>query len=232
MATRQRVGAAAVTLGLLLTACGSSTADSQPVMPAGDRRVETTTTSATATSTAPTSTAAEAPATTEAAPTTPPTEPERPVPTTAPAPAPPERISIPSIGVDAPVGRLGLLPDRTLEVPTDWDATGWYEGGPLPGDRGPAVIAGHVDSKSGPAVFYRLDDLNPGDRIDVVADDGSTKTFQVTKTDRYPKGDFPTVAVYGLTPDPELRLITCDGDFDRSSGHYDDNLVVSATLVS
>lgn len=184
---------------------------------------------------APTTTTTEAPTATEAPPPTtaasPTTAPE-PAPTAAPAPAVPERISIPSIGVDAPVGRLGLLPDRTLEVPTDWDATGWYEGGPKPGERGPAVIAGHVDSKSGPAVFYDLRDLQPGAQVDMIAGDGTITTFEVTGTERYPKGEFPTVEVYGLTPDPELRLITCDGEFNSDIGHYDDNLVVSARQVT
>ena len=158
--------------------------------------------------------------------------PTGPAPTVAPSPegTPPERVAIPAIGVDAPVVDLGLEPDGALEVPTDWDGTGWYTGGPAPGARGPAVIAGHVDSTSGPAVFFDLRDLGPGDEIVVTGDDGSQQTFVVDRTERHPKDAFPTRAVYGLTPDPQLRLITCDGAFDDGTGHYVDNLVVFATL--
>lgn len=177
------------------------------------------------TSTAPTTTAP--PATTT------------PAPTTAPAPATtvpepvhgsPDRIMIDSIGVDAPVIDLQRADDQTLEVP-GWDDAGWWERGPEPGERGPAVIAGHVDSKSGPAVFYRLRDLQPGDPIQVLLDDGRTVTFDVDRTESFAKNAFPTLDVYGLTDGAELRLITCDGDFDRSVGHYEDNLVVFATMA-
>ena len=143
----------------------------------------------------------------------------------------PDRLQIDSIGVDAPVVDLQRSADQTLEVP-GWDDAGWWDRGPEPGDRGPAVIAGHVDSKSGPAVFYRLRDLKPGEPIRVVLDDGRTVTFTVDRSERFAKDAFPTLDVYGLTPGPELRLITCDGDFDRSVGHYVDNLVVYATLKS
>jgi sortase (surface protein transpeptidase) len=142
----------------------------------------------------------------------------------------PVRIEIPAIGVRAPVIPLGLNPDRTLEVPTDFGETGWWTGGPRPGERGPAVVAGHVDSKTGPAVFFRLGDLRSGDEIVVVRRDGSRTRFRVQRSERYPKGDFPTAKVYGSTPGPTLRLITCGGDFDRSTGHYLDNTVVYAGL--
>ncbi|WCO65740.1 class F sortase [Iamia majanohamensis] len=158
--------------------------------------------------------------------------PTGPASTVAPSPegSSPDRVAIPRIGVDAPVVDLGLEPDGALEVPTDWDATGWYTGGPVPGARGPAVIAGHVDSTSGPAVFFDLRDLSPGDEIVVTGDDGSQQTFVVDRTERHPKDAFPTRAVYGLTSDPQLRLITCDGAFDDGTGHYVDNLVVFASL--
>jgi sortase (surface protein transpeptidase) len=157
-------------------------------------------------------------------------------PVVAPAPRPerrergavPVRVEVPSIGVDAPVIKLGLNPDRSLEVPTDYGDTGWWTGGPRPGEPGPAVIVGHVDSKSGPAVFYRLNELQRGDEIVVVGHDGSRVKFTVEGSERYPKDEFPTARVYGHTDRPTLRLITCGGDFDSSTGHYVDNTVVYA----
>jgi sortase family protein len=150
------------------------------------------------------------------------------VPRTRHRPSRPVRIEIPSIGVDAPVIPLGLNPDRTLEVPTDYGDTGWWTGGSRPGERGPAVIAGHVDSKTGPAVFFRIGELAPGAPIVVARRDGSRARFTVVGTERYPKDDFPTARVYGRTRGATLRLITCSGVFDRTSGHYLDNTVVYA----
>ena len=142
----------------------------------------------------------------------------------------PVRIEIDAIGVRAPVIRLGLNPDGTLEVPTRFGDTGWWTGGARPGERGPAVIAGHVDSRSGPAVFFRLDRLRARDAIVVVLRDGSRVRFLVQRTARYRKAAFPTAAVYGPTRLPTLRLITCSGAFDAASGHYVDNTVVYARL--
>ena len=142
----------------------------------------------------------------------------------------PVRIEIDAIGVRAPVIRLGLNPDGTLEVPTRFGDTGWWTGGARPGERGPAVIAGHVDSRSGPAVFFRLDRLRARDAIVVVLRDGSRVRFLVQRTARYRKAAFPTAAVYGPTRLPTLRLITCSGAFDAASGHYVDNTVVYARV--
>ena len=142
----------------------------------------------------------------------------------------PVRIEIDAIGVSAPVIRLGLNPDGTLEVPTRFGDTGWWTGGARPGERGPAVIAGHVDSRSGPAVFFRLDRLRARDAIVVVLRDGSRVRFLVQRTARYRKAAFPTAAVYGPTRTPALRLITCSGAFDSASGHYVDNTVVYARV--
>jgi sortase (surface protein transpeptidase) len=142
----------------------------------------------------------------------------------------PVRIEIEAIGVSAPVIRLGLNPDGTLEVPTHFGDTGWWSGGARPGERGPAVIAGHVDSRSGPAVFFRLDRLRTHDAIVVVRRDGSRVRFLVQRIARYRKAAFPTAAVYGPTRTPTLRLITCSGAFDSASGHYVDNSVVYARL--
>jgi sortase (surface protein transpeptidase) len=143
--------------------------------------------------------------------------------------AAPVRVQIPSIGVDAPLIRLGLDPKGALEVPKDFDVAGWWTGGSRPGERGPAVIAGHVDSKTGPAVFYEIPRLRRGDVVTVRRRDGSNVRFTVQGSARYPKDHFPTARVYGATRRPTLRLITCSGDFDRSSGHYLDNTVVYAS---
>jgi sortase (surface protein transpeptidase) len=154
--------------------------------------------------------------------------------TKAPAatrPGIPARIEIPAIGVRAPVIRLGLNRDGSLEVPRRWGDTGWWSGGSRPGEPGPAVIAGHVDSKSGPAVFYRLGELRRGDRIRVLRRDGTAADFAVRRLERHPKDAFPTAEVYGRTSGPALRLITCGGAFDRSSGHYTDNTIVFADPV-
>ena len=145
--------------------------------------------------------------------------------------APPVSVAVPSAGIHSKLVRLGLHDDRTMEVPGDYDVAGWYVHGPRPGDIGPAIIAGHVDSKSGPAVFYRLHDLSRGDSIEVGRADGSVAVFRVNAVEQYPKNRFPTAKVYGDLDHAGLRLITCGGDFDRSRGHYRDNIVVYASLT-
>lgn len=136
-------------------------------------------------------------------------------------------IDIPRIGVDAPITDLGLNPDGTMQVPSTFTDAGWYAGGPKPGDIGPAVIAGHVDSRAGPAVFYRLRQLGPGDKVTVWM--ASRKVdFVVQRVAEYPKDAFPTSLVYGPVDYPALRLITCGGAFDSSTGHYVDNVIVFA----
>lgn len=145
-------------------------------------------------------------------------------------PAPPTRVRIPAIGVNSALQPLHLDAHGALSPPTDYATAGWYADGTAPGDVGPAVIAGHVDSRSGPAVFFRLRDLRPGDQIQV-ARGGRWLAFQVVATGRYPKNTFPTAQVYGPTPDAQLRLITCGGDFDRRRGSYVDNVVVYAVAV-
>lgn len=142
----------------------------------------------------------------------------------------PVRIRIPAIGVVAPLVRLGLNPDRTLEVPKFREA-GWYTGASRPGSPGPAVIAAHVDSTTGPAVFYRLRELNPGDAVHVDYRHGSV-TFSVRESQSFPKSEFPTARVYGATEGPELRLVTCDGTFDRRVRSYRSNRVVWARIVA
>ncbi len=142
----------------------------------------------------------------------------------------PVRVRIAAIGMNAPLIPLGLDANRALEVPERFDVAGWWSGGYRPGEPGPAVIAGHVDSKTGPAVFYRLRDLEKGDAVMVDRRDGSVARYIVTRIGHYPKRAFPTKEVYGATSRPTLRLITCSGDFDRSSGHYVDNTVVYAEI--
>ena len=131
----------------------------------------------------------------------------------------------------APVIQLGLNRDGSLEVPRRFGDTGWWSGGARPGERGPAVIVGHVDSKTGPAVFYRLGKLRAGDRIRVLDHRGAATSFAVERLEHHHKARFPTTEVYGPTRAPALRLVTCSGGFDRSSGHYLDNTIVFAAAV-
>ena len=145
--------------------------------------------------------------------------------------SPPVRLAIPAIGVATPLVRLGLEADGGMQVPADFGRAGWFTEGPAPGQVGPSVIAGHVDSRSGPAVFYRLRELRPGQAILVERADGSRLRFVVEQARSYPKEGFPTAAVFGPVPEAALRLITCAGDFDRARGSYRDNLVVFARLA-
>jgi LPXTG-site transpeptidase (sortase) family protein len=138
----------------------------------------------------------------------------------------PSRVRISAIGLDSSLELLHVA-KGVLQPPKSFDRAGWYAEGTAPGDVGPAVIAGHVDSKAGPAVFYRLRELTAGDRIEVQRG-GSVLRFTVVRTAWYPKRDFPTSEVYGPTPDRQLRLITCGGVFDRRLRSYKDNLVVYA----
>lgn len=145
--------------------------------------------------------------------------------------APPTRIEIPDIGVSSRLQHLGRDASGRIEVPDAWQVAGWYAPGVKPGQVGPAVILGHVDSRQGPAVFFRLRELERGDEILIRRDDGSRLTFVVDNVERHAKTRFPTDEVYLPTLVPALRLVTCDGIFDRASGHYRDNLVVFAELA-
>lgn len=143
----------------------------------------------------------------------------------------PVQVSVPSVGIDSSLQPLGLLSNGTLQPPSQWQQAGWYAKGTVPGSVGPAVIAGHVDSTAGPAVFFRLREIKPGASIFIRRQDGRTLTFVVDAIHSYPKDRFPSAAVYGPTADPQLRLITCTGDFDYRQRSYLDNLVVSAHLA-
>jgi sortase (surface protein transpeptidase) len=140
----------------------------------------------------------------------------------------PVRILVPAIGVTAPIIAVGLNADRTLQVPDSFSEAAWFTRGPEPGEPGPAVIVGHVDSVDGPGAFYHLRALKDGDVIKVVLKNGWTVRYLVSSHLAAPKNDFPTKLVYGRTEKPTLRLITCDGQFDTSTGHYVDNYIVFA----
>ena len=145
--------------------------------------------------------------------------------------SPKPRLVIPAIDVSAHAVNLGLKTDGTLEVPKDYSTVGLWKNGPAPGDRGPALIAGHVDSKNSPAVFFRLRKLRRGDRVRWEGDNGVTSRFVVTRTEEHPKAAFPTARVYGKTRRPELRLVTCSGPPDPSGRRSLNNLIVFARQV-
>ena len=149
-----------------------------------------------------------------------------------PAPvASPVSLTIPLIGVQTQLITLGLDAGGALQVPSSTSVAGWYTGSPRPGSVGSAIIVGHIDSVSGPGVFFRLSELRRGDDVYVARADGTTAEFRVTSVQSYLKDRFPTHEVYGPTPDAELRLITCGGAFDPATGHYLSNIVVYATEV-
>jgi len=187
-----------------------------------------------------------APAAAAPAPSATPTRTATPSPTApaTPQPAPsvgpilsrsmPTHVDIPAIGVSSSLIQLSKNADGTVQVPplTDPSPAGWYTGSPTPGELGPAVILGHVDTRVGPSVFYRLGDIRPGDEVSVTRSDGTVAVFTVDSVTQYPKADFPTLKVYGNTDRAELRLITCGGVFNSAIGHYDKNTVVYATLTS
>ena len=150
--------------------------------------------------------------------------------------SPPTRITIPAIGVDSAVNPVGLNPDGTVQVPEpgpDYDQAAWYTGSVAPGQQGPAVILGHIDSAAnGPSVFYRLSRLRPLDEFTITRADGRTAVFRVNSVHSYPKDAFPTTTVYGPTTRPEVRLITCGGPFDSHARSYLDNTVVYANQIN
>jgi hypothetical protein len=142
----------------------------------------------------------------------------------------PTRVRIPKIGVDSSLEDLVLGAGGELTAPVDFDLAGWYSDGVVPGEIGPAIIAGHVDSVTRPAVFARIGELSPGDEVIVTMAGGEELTFTITGSTQSAKANFPTDEVYRNVPRPELRLITCAGDFDSAIGHYTDNLILFASL--
>ena len=147
----------------------------------------------------------------------------------------PVSVDIPAIGVNSKLLYLGVNPDGTIQVPsleTSADEAAWYKYSATPGQIGASVLEGHVDSYQGPAVFFRLGALRPGDTIDVTLADGITAIFRVTGVREYLKSEFPAKSIYGETDYAALRLITCGGAFDYSTGHYLSSTIVFASLIS
>jgi hypothetical protein len=150
-------------------------------------------------------------------------------PRTYPEVALPVRLRIPALHVTSSLLRLGKAKGGTIEVPQSPDIAGWYKDGPRPGQPGPAVIVGHVDSAAtGPGIFFNLYRLKRGTAILVDRADGTKVTFRVTGVSRVPKTQFPTDLVYTPTLQPTLRLVTCGGSFDKAKGSYRDNVIVYA----
>ena len=144
----------------------------------------------------------------------------------------PVSLSIPVLGVKAPIERLGVDSYQRLEVPSEPESAGWYAEGSAPGAAGAAVIAGHVTWAQEPAVFFDLGDLRPGHRVHVRRTDGQTAIFAITKIQQYAKDEFPTARVYRPVNRPELRLITCGGAYDPDSDSYTANVIAFGTLVA
>jgi LPXTG-site transpeptidase (sortase) family protein len=149
-------------------------------------------------------------------------------------PSPPTQLEVPAIGVSTDLLQLGQNADGTVQVPplARDSKAGWYRYSPTPGELGPAVLLGHVDSAEyGAGVFFRLGALKPGDTLSVTRADDTVAAFRVTRVASFPKDRFPTLDVYGNTDDAELRLITCGGAFDSSTRSYENNIVVYAALT-
>jgi sortase (surface protein transpeptidase) len=138
---------------------------------------------------------------------------------------------IPAIGVSSNLVKLGLTAQDTLQVPPTAAVAGWYTGSPRPGQVGSSIIAGHIDSRLGPGVFYRLSQLRRGEYVYIIRANRTLAVFEVTSLRTYAKSSFPAKAIYGPVPDSELRLITCGGTFDYATGSYLSNIVAYATLI-
>ncbi|WP_175986897.1 class F sortase [Bacillus sp. Marseille-Q1617] len=144
----------------------------------------------------------------------------------------PASLEIPAIGLKANVESVGLKENGEMAVTESFDTTGWYGEGYHPGEPGNAVIGGHVDSRNGPAVFYELNKLSVGDEVKVTSKSGDTRTFVVTDKKEYPWDEAPLKSIFGYTHRSSLNLITCTGDFDRSSRNYSKRLVIYTELKS
>lgn len=144
----------------------------------------------------------------------------------------PTHLEIPDIGVSTSLIELGKNDDGSLETPGNYEQAGWYKYSPTPGEIGPAIIAGHVDSYQGPAVFFYLKELKEGQMVHISRQDGSTVRFRVDSVAIFDQNNFPTDAVYGNIDHSGLRLITCGGTYNTLSGHYSHNVVVYATYVA
>ncbi len=145
--------------------------------------------------------------------------------------AAPVAVTVPSAGIAAPVIPLGLQRNGKIEVPENIAEAGWWRRGPEPGERGAAMITAHVNGDGRDGAFANLASVGEGDEIRVRRRDRTTVAFEVDRTERVPKGKFPTQRVYGKTRQPTLRLVTCGGTFDSTTGHYRDNVIVYATRM-
>lgn len=143
----------------------------------------------------------------------------------------PQRVAIPSLGVSSALETLGQGGGGVMTTPKDPDLAGWYEPGPTPGSKGPAVIAGHVTWDGADAVFKKLKTMKAGDTIEVTREDGRTATFAVDRVEEYPKKEFPTLDVYKNIDHAGLRLITCGGEFDADRNYYSNNVTVFASMT-
>ncbi len=143
----------------------------------------------------------------------------------------PTELQIDAIGIRASVQSVGLDTTGAIEVPSQPNTAGWYAASRTPGEIGPSVIVGHLNNANGPALFWRLHELQPGAKIAVARQDGRTAFFTVTKIGQYTDKDYPVDKIYGATKNSELRLITCGGNLNLFTGHYEANTVVYATLT-
>lgn len=150
----------------------------------------------------------------------------------APEDGAPTEVRVPEIGVSSELLHLGVEADGSATVPEDFDSVSWYDRSGRPDETRPTVMLGHVDSAEGPAVFHRLEELDPGDTVEVDTASGSTAEYTVTEARTFPKDSFPTFEVFGATGEDVLRLVTCTGDFDPNERSYTDNLVVFAARSS
>jgi len=157
-------------------------------------------------------------------------------PKTSISPSEPSSISIPRISLAADeIISLGKNPDNTVEIPggENYDKPGWYKHSVTPGENGSSVILGHVDSyQSGPSVFFQLGQLQPNDEITVKREDNSKAIFRITEIRSVNKGNFPTDEVYSSISVPTLKLVSCGGRFDKSTGEYENNIIVFASLIN
>jgi sortase family protein len=146
----------------------------------------------------------------------------------------PTEVHIDKINATSSLIPLGLNKDRTIATPPVGEPlqASWYKLGPTPGAQGPAVILGHINGGGKDGIFAHLSELKPGDQVQVKREDGKTAVFTITKMEQYPKDKFPTQAVYGDTPDAQIRLITCGGAFNKAAKSYLDNIVASGTLTA
>ncbi len=149
-------------------------------------------------------------------------------------PSQPVRLTIPSLNVQAPILNVGLATDGSVDVPPlkRHNEAGWFDQGPTPGQFGPALIVGHADTRTGPSVFHDLGKMTPGQRIEVLRQDGSIAVFKVNSVEHFGKSTLPVQRVYGDYSRPSLRLVTCGGAWLGGTEGYADNVIVFASLTS